>query len=167
MMKLTARKKITYTLLISAIVIFLVGIMLHGYGKKGSQSITNRHQLPIYSWKSGSLRVTGPISPDSCGLTTPNCKCNLSAKNSECSFNFNLEGLNYNVAINTNKDKLALPSITYIKSQGCKYSKANRIYDCSITFRWNKVQSGSEAIKILLDGAKGVQSLINLQLNAQ
>ncbi|MFN7095630.1 MAG: hypothetical protein ACK4M7_09735, partial [Burkholderiales bacterium] len=61
MMKLTARKKITYALSISAIVIFLVGIMLHGYGKKGSQSITNRHQLPIYSWKSGSLKVTGHI----------------------------------------------------------------------------------------------------------
>jgi hypothetical protein len=167
-MNLSKKKTIVLGLIMGIIVIILASVMLNGYGpKKSQQYIPNRSESPIYSWKSGGLHVVGNIVPDSCVLTTKNCVCNLSESSTSCTFNFNITDLSNNVRIQANQKSLNMSAIIYTKSIGCTDNESDQIQNCSIIFKWDKTNPGSENTQIQLVGDKGAQSLINLQINAK
>ncbi|MCE3269104.1 MAG: hypothetical protein K0R49_1356 [Burkholderiales bacterium] len=160
------RNKVILTLKIIAIAGLLIGIFFHSFKNKGSQQIANRSDNSIYVWKSGALRTKGPITPEGCSLTTSKCKCELSAQNSQCSFDFTFDDIvpNANVAI-ASVD--LPPSVSSTVSEGCTSGNPNQINGCTITYKWDKTAPFSKKSQIVLTESSGVQTLLDLQLEAK
>ena len=160
----SGHRKVYIWILVIAVII-LVAVMLN-VGSKGTQPVANQStKSPMYVWKAGALQVRGGVVPETCALTTKNCACNLSESNAVCTFNFNFRDISNDVSIQVKQDQTIASKIMISRSSGCSENKAKQIENCSIDFQWSKEETHNEKVRIVMDGANGSQSLVNLQIN--
>lgn len=166
MENIKSKRKIPLWLWVVIFLLIIMAVMLN-IGSKSSHYVASQPTKDLYTWKSGAVLVKGGVIPETCGLTTKHCSCNLTESMSSCTLNFNFDSISEDTAILVHVDRAIEAIIQFKQSSGCFDSTKNQIRNCSIDFQLAKNEPIDGKVSIVMNGNKGSQTLVDLNINAK